>query len=63
MYEQDIQGRCGEEIDSGFGLSSSGRMGTALFFTDVGQNEDVDEVPMEVRTSWVEQMDTGARSA
>ena len=55
LYAQDVQGRRGEGIDTGFGLSASSRSAvrTALRFADIEQNaseEDVEEVPMRVRT-------------
>ena len=56
FHARDIQGRCGEGIDSGFGLSSSGQSagGTAIMFADVERNErpeDIEEVPREVVTT------------
>ncbi|KAF8552966.1 hypothetical protein OG21DRAFT_1485804 [Imleria badia] len=51
LYARDVQGRRGEGIDTGFGLSSSCRDagGTAIVFADVEQNEldGVEETPME----------------
>jgi hypothetical protein len=51
-----FRGRRGEGIDTGFGLSLSGRGagGTAIVFADVEQNEgseDIEEVPREVGTT------------
>jgi hypothetical protein len=56
LHPRDLEGRCGEGIDTGFGLSLSGRDagGTAILFTDVEQNEgseDIEEVPREVVTT------------
>ncbi|KAF8548549.1 hypothetical protein OG21DRAFT_749256 [Imleria badia] len=56
LYARDVAGRRGEGIDTGFGLSLSGRdaVGTAMVFADVQQNgrsEDVEEIPMEVATT------------
>lgn len=40
LYAQDVQGRCGEGIDTGFGLSfaSCTAVGTASMFADVEQS-------------------------
>lgn len=59
LYAQNVQGRHGEGIDTGFGLSSSSRsnVGAALVFADVEQNagsQDVEEVPMRVGTNQLE---------
>ena len=60
LYARDVQGRRSEGIDTEFGLSLSGRgaaSGTAIVFVDVEQNEmldGVEEIPMEVGTSWPE---------
>ena len=56
MYVRDVRGRRGSGIDTGFGLSSSGRDagGTAIVFADVEQNErseGIEEIPMEVGTT------------
>ncbi|KAF8548554.1 hypothetical protein OG21DRAFT_749816 [Imleria badia] len=56
LYARDVQGRRGDGIDSGFGLSSSGRGagGTEIVFADVEQShelEDLEEIPMEVMTT------------
>ena len=56
LHARDVQGRCGEGIDSGFGLLSSrhGAVGTVIMFADVEQDEgseDVEEVPREVVTT------------
>ena len=55
LYARDVQGRRGEAIDTGFGLSSGcGAGGTAIVFADVEQKEGseaVEEVPREVVTS------------
>ncbi|KAF8553916.1 hypothetical protein OG21DRAFT_1509561 [Imleria badia] len=55
LYARDVQCRRGGGIDTGFGLSLSGRGagGTGIVFADVEQNEgseDVEEIPMEVVT-------------
>ena len=46
MYACDVQGIGGGGIDTGFGLSSSGRDagGTTIIFADVGQDEDFEDV-------------------
>lgn len=54
LYARDARGRRGEGIDTGFGLSLSGRdaVGTAMVFANVGQNEgsgDVEEIQMQVQ--------------
>lgn len=51
-----MEGRRGEGIDTGFGLSASSRsaVGMVLMFADVEQNaseEDVEEIPMRVGTN------------
>ncbi|KAF8553295.1 hypothetical protein OG21DRAFT_1485495 [Imleria badia] len=56
LYAHDVQGRRGEGIDTGFGVSLSGRDagGMEMVFADVEQNEeldDVEEIPMEVVTT------------
>jgi len=56
MYARDVHGRRGSGIDTGFGLSSSGRDagGTAVVFADVEQDEDLEcvgEASMEVGTT------------
>ncbi|KAF8136545.1 hypothetical protein EV363DRAFT_1428926 [Boletus edulis] len=46
MYARDVEGRCGEEIDTGFGLSSSGH-GATIVFADIERNgglEDIEEI-------------------
>ena len=53
MYARDVHVRRGDGIDTGFGLSASGRDagGTVIVFADVGENEgleDVEEIAMEV---------------
>lgn len=52
LYACDGQGLRVGGPDTGFGLSLSslGNVGTAMVFADVGQNE-VEEIPMEVRTA------------
>ena len=52
LYARDVEGRRGEGIDTGFGLSSSGRgaVVTPIAFTDVEQVQGVEvieEIPME----------------
>lgn len=44
LYARDVDGRRGEGIDTGFGLSSSGRSaaGTLIFFANVEQNEGLE---------------------
>ena len=51
MYAHDVQGRHGSGIDTGFGLSSSGRDagGTAIVFADVEQDEDFEDVSFHLR--------------
>jgi hypothetical protein len=56
LYARDVHGRRGEGIDTGFGLSSSGRgaAGGSIVFADVEQNEDlegIEEIRMEDRTA------------
>jgi hypothetical protein len=56
LYARDVQGGRGVGIDTGFGLSSSGRGtgGTGIVFADVEQNEELEdegEIPMEVGTT------------
>lgn len=56
LYTHDGQGRLGEGIDTGFGLSSSGRgaVGTAMVFANAEQNEgsdDTEEIRMEDRAT------------
>ena len=56
LYAHDVEGRRGEGIDTGFGLSASSRsaVGMVLMFADVEQNaseEDVEEIPMRVGTN------------
>ncbi|KAF8442255.1 hypothetical protein L210DRAFT_3536164 [Boletus edulis BED1] len=54
LYARGVQVGNEGGIDSGFGLSVSGRAGAAMVFADVEQNEDdVEEpgIPMEDRTS------------
>ena len=56
LYAHDLRGRCVGGIDTGFGLSLSGRDigATAIMFADVEQNEvseDVDEIAMDVVTT------------
>lgn len=56
LYARDVRGGHGEGVDTGFGLSSSGRGagGTGIVFADVERNEgmdDVEEIPMEVGTT------------
>ena len=54
LYARDVQGRRGEGIDTGFGLSSGrGTGGTAIVFVDVEQNEESEaaEVLREVVTT------------
>lgn len=53
LYARDVQDRRGGGIDTGFGLSFSGRgaVGTGNAITDVEQNEgseNVEEIPREV---------------
>lgn len=53
LYAHDVQGTRGE-IDTGFGLSFSGRAGETMAFADVEWNEGsggVEEIPMEVAAS------------
>lgn len=50
LYARDLQGRRGEGIDTGFGLSSGRNVRSTLVFADVEQNgemEDIEEVPGE----------------
>ena len=52
LYARDVEGRRGEGIDTGFGLSLSGRgaVVTPIAFTDVEQIqalEHIEEIPME----------------
>ncbi|KAF8553298.1 hypothetical protein OG21DRAFT_1497777 [Imleria badia] len=53
LYARDVQvgHASGGGIDTGFGLSVSGRSGTAIVFADAGQDEDVEEIPMDVRVT------------
>ena len=56
MHAHDVQGRRGSGIDTGFGLSVSGRgaVETVLVFADVAQDEgsaDVEEGMMEIGTT------------
>ena len=55
LYARDVQGRRGEGIDTGFGLSSGRGAGRSAFaFADVEQNEgseDIEEVPRGVATT------------
>ena len=52
LYARDVQGRRGEGIDTGFGLSTGRGAGrSAIMFVDVEQNEEsehVEEVPRGV---------------
>ena len=52
LHARDVQGRRGDGIDTGFGLSSSpGAGGIAVMFANVGGIEgfeDLEEIPMEV---------------
>ena len=56
LYARDVQGRRGEGIDTGFGLSSDRGAGrSAIVFADVEQNEGlehIEEVLREVATTW-----------
>jgi len=57
LHARDIQARCGGEIDTGFGLSSHGRNtgGTVVMFASLnGGLEDVEEIPIEARTTQLE---------
>ena len=40
LYARDLRGRCGSDIDSAFGLTSSGRgaVGSQIVFAEGGQN-------------------------
>ena len=60
-YACDVQGRCGEGIDTGFGLSTSGRgsVGAETVFADV-PNEGLES---GVQCSGVDGMDTGLGSS
>ncbi|KAF8547307.1 hypothetical protein OG21DRAFT_1527251 [Imleria badia] len=54
LYTHDVQGRRGCGIDTGFGLALSGcdADGTAMVYTDVEQNEgleDIKKIPREVQ--------------
>ena len=53
LYARDVQvGRVsGGGIDTGFGLSFSDRAGATMVFADVGQNEDIEDIRMEVGTT------------
>ena len=55
LYARDVQGRRGEWIDTGFGLSSGRGAGrSAIVFADVEQSEgseDIEEVPRGVATT------------
>ena len=46
LYARDVQSRHGSGIDTGFGLSSSGREagGAAMVFAGVEQNEGLEDV-------------------
>ena len=55
LYAHDVRGRRDGGIDSGFGVSLSGRGAsvTEIVFADVEQNEgleDIEEIRMEART-------------
>ena len=53
-YARDVQVSRGDGIDTGFGLPSGrGLVGTAMMFADVGENMDVEEIPMDIGTSRV----------
>ena len=59
LYAHDVQGRCGEGIDTGFGLSVSiqDAGGAAMMFADVEQGQEskgVEEIPLGVTTTWPE---------
>ena len=49
LYAQDLRGRCGSDIDTAFGLTSSGHgaVGSQIVFAEGGQN--VVEAPGEER--------------
>ena len=66
LYARDVQGRCVGGIDTGFGLSLSGREAAGtIVFADVEQNEvseDVGEMLTEIRTTRQESVDMVQRT-
>ena len=60
LHAHDVQGRRGDGIDTGFGLSSSNRGAgeMAVMFSDVGRIgglEDIEEIQMEVPVGMTQQ--------
>lgn len=55
IYARDVQGRRGEGIDTGFGLSlaSGGSVGMPMGFVDAEQNEDLERVSRNMGCSRV----------
>ena len=63
LYARDVQGRHGEGIDTGFGLSSDCGAGrSTIVFVDVEQNEgseDIEKVPRGLATTSSSGRDVG----
>lgn len=69
LYARDLQGRCGSDIDTAFGMSLGsvhGAATSAIVFADDGQNEGSEqgeEIQMVERTGFRENRGVGTSGA